>query len=260
MGGVIDFSYGGAFEYLPMHQLLKWFEAGDEGKLKYHFSNRVVLLGSVLPFIDRHHVAVDLAAWEPVNRYVPGVLLDAQVIHNLLHDGLLQVASPLHIMVLTGFTSLLWWTGRRPIPGVVSLAGFSPLCLGYSFYVLQQGKYWPMAVPVVVAASAIITRMVFEAFLVYMEKRLLRSSFGRYVSPNVLNAIVAGDIRPGPGGIRQRVCILISDIRSFTTRCEASPRKSTAGLYSLPRKRAARGCQSFHRTFVVSANRCSDHR
>jgi len=52
------------------------------------------------------------------------------------------------------------------------------------------------------------------------ERATLRHAFGGYVSPQIMNEILAGRIMPGLGGKRQRVCILFSDVRDFTTRSE----------------------------------------
>lgn len=49
---------------------------------------------------------------------------------------------------------------------------------------------------------------------------MLKRSFGSYVSPEIMRHIVSGEIKPGLGGERRKVCVLFSDVRDFTTRSE----------------------------------------
>jgi class 3 adenylate cyclase len=48
----------------------------------------------------------------------------------------------------------------------------------------------------------------------------MRRSFGGYVSPPVMRAILEGTINPSMGGVKQFACVLFSDIRGYTTRSE----------------------------------------
>ncbi|MCX8016851.1 MAG: adenylate/guanylate cyclase domain-containing protein [Rhodocyclaceae bacterium] len=52
------------------------------------------------------------------------------------------------------------------------------------------------------------------------EKRHLTDLFGRYVSPSVMQALLAHPDMPGLGGRRREVTVLFSDIRDFTTLSE----------------------------------------
>ena len=85
--GLIDFALGPPFGYTPAHEVAAWAVAGDEAKLRATFGNRVVLVGSVLPFKDRHNIPVGLAAWEDSST-APGVLIHAQALRSLLGPGL----------------------------------------------------------------------------------------------------------------------------------------------------------------------------
>jgi class 3 adenylate cyclase len=62
---------------------------------------------------------------------------------------------------------------------------------------------------------------------------MLRNAFGSYVSPQLMSEIIAGRIRPGLGGKRQRICILFSDIRDFTSRAEFMPPEDVIEMLNL---------------------------
>ena len=70
------------------------------------------------------------------------------------------------------------------------------------------------------AALALGGRNGYDMLLKLRERRRLRASFGGYVSPSVLEGILAGRIQPNLGGVNQFVCVLFSDIRGYTTRSE----------------------------------------
>jgi class 3 adenylate cyclase len=62
--------------------------------------------------------------------------------------------------------------------------------------------------------------MIFQARQAMLERRRLRSLFSGYVSPPVMASILDGKLSVHRGGELRRVCVLFSDIRSFTRRSE----------------------------------------
>jgi class 3 adenylate cyclase len=78
----------------------------------------------------------------------------------------------------------------------------------------------PAVAPALTAVLALGGRNGYDTLLKLRERRRLRASFGGYVSPSVMEEILAGRIRPELGGVNQYVCVLFSDIRGYTTRSE----------------------------------------
>ena len=70
------------------------------------------------------------------------------------------------------------------------------------------------------AALALGGRNGYDTLLKLRERRRLRASFSGYVSPPVMDEILAGRIQPHLGGVSRYVCVLFSDIRGYTTRSE----------------------------------------
>ena len=60
--GLIDFTAGPAFDFIPLQTVLEWYDAGDANRLERAFGGKAVLLGSVLKFEDRLAAPVNLAA------------------------------------------------------------------------------------------------------------------------------------------------------------------------------------------------------
>jgi len=215
--GLIDFTRGAAFSYVPLHQVVAWYEAGDIRRLRKEFEGHPVLVGSVLPFVDRHFLAVDLAGWDEHDRYSPGVLSHAQALRSILGHGLIQTIPTSLVMVLSLAATSLWWLSRRPLTAAgvlaVEITGLGALAC----WLLRVGYWLPVSSLVLSSTLAVVCRGVVELVRQALERRRLRGAFAGYVSPAVLDEILGGRLHPGLGGGRRRVCVLFSDIRGFTT-------------------------------------------
>jgi class 3 adenylate cyclase/CHASE2 domain-containing sensor protein len=218
--GMIDYSLGAAFQYVPFAQVLDWYERGDAAQLARVFHNKPVLLGVVLPFSDRMQLPVALAAWEPENRRLPGVLIHAQTLRSMLNRGAIATLPPALLLVLALLPAAFWW-GRSAWPKVAALAVFSLGLLAVSTLRLWQGQYLPPVDALGMAWLAFTGRAAFDSLRQYREKRFLKQAFGGHVSPVVMKEILAGNVQLGAGK-RQRVCVLFADIRGFTARSEKS--------------------------------------
>jgi adenylate cyclase len=219
--GMIDYRIGDTVQYVPLRQVLAPTEA-EKPKVRAALEGRPVLVGFVLPFEDRKSVPVDLAGWEPGNRSVPGVLVHAQVLRSMLNGGLLQpvAAWAIYVLCLLGAAFVLLPSGKGTTAGFVAyVAGMGAAML----YVINNGGVLDGAAPLLAGAAAISLRFVDDAIAQARERATLRNAFGGYVSPQIMSEILAGRLTPELGGKRERVCILFSDVRNFTTRSEFMP-------------------------------------
>jgi len=221
--GYINYSLGKSFTYIPLQQVNAWLNNNDISLLQEVFRSKPVIVGSVLPFIDRHISPVPIISWEPGNNKVPGVLIHAQILRSLIANDVLQKTGVLIIYLLLVISTLFYWVGHRPNFGVPLFSVFVLLLITVSTMLLWHGLILPVITASVVSLIAILSRMGLESIFAFVEKRRLTSSFGKYVSPNVLDEILAGNITPEMVGQRKRVCVMFSDIRSFTTRSESEP-------------------------------------
>lgn len=227
--GFIDYSIGGEFTYVPIQDVLRWARENDEARLAATFRDRPVLVGAILPFEDRHQVPVPLAAWEPQERYVPGVLIHAQALRSIMGTGLAQAAPQWVVLAGAALFTLLFWIRRASLGATLfALAGLALLALG-AFLVLH-GVLLPAGAMLLAGAVAVAVRFALEAVKAAREKNFLKSSFSGYVSPQVLKEILAGRLRPGQSAGRTRACVLFADIRGFTTRSESMPPEKLVGL------------------------------
>lgn len=218
--GLIDFAAGAAFDFIPLQDVLAWHAAGDTGKLRSAFSGKVILLGSVLRFEDRLAVPVNLAAWDSREASMPGVLLHAQVLRNLLNGGLILPVAGWVVLALCLLAAACWWLGDRAWTTAGSVLGAGAGVAAISTYGLTQGWYLPPAAILTTLLLAVMTRSGYEAMLKLRERRKLRRAFSGYVSPAVMDEILAGQLNPELGGVNRFVCVMFSDIRGYTARSE----------------------------------------
>lgn len=229
--GLIDYSRGGTFTYVPLQQVLDWAGAGDRVALENAFRGRPVLLGVVLPYEDRQRLPVQLASWEDAGAGVPGVLLHAQVLRGLLNDaGLIRQVPVAAVNAMSAAAALLWLLGSGAAVHAVTGGLLAAGLLLLSTLLLAQGLHLPVIAPLTVGLLALGGRAAWEAALKLRERRRLRGVFSGYVSPGVMQQIVDGKLRAELGGERRFVCVLFSDIRGYTARSEGMSPEEIVGL------------------------------
>lgn len=227
--GLIDFSVGTPFEYVPFVDVLEWFDQHNEQQLAAIFRNRPVLLGVVLPYEDRLTVPIPLLRDEPSVRTVPGVLLHAQALRSLITNGMIAPLPQQYLFFLVGCAALFWFGRNGWGKGV--LFAFFPLALwSGSFWMLWKGVHFPVSGIIGSGTFAFTSRLGLDTILQIREKRFIRAAFSSYVSPQILNEIVAGRLSRGLGGTRKKVCVLFSDIRNFTSRSEGQSPEEVIAL------------------------------
>lgn len=240
--GWIDYGLGSTFAYLPFHEALAWARAGETQRLREAFGGKVVLLGTVGVWEDRHPLPVHLAAWEAPRGAQPGVLAHAQALRSLLGPGLLrEVPRPWMGLLAAGLLAMGWIAGRRPLlgGGLVLVGSLGLLALGY--WMLGQGWIVFPAAGLIGLGGGWLARLGWDAADRLRERSRLKRVFAGYVSPQVLRDIVEGRIQAGLQGERRALCVLFSDIRGFTTLSEGLEPEAVIALLNRYFDRMANG-------------------
>jgi class 3 adenylate cyclase/CHASE2 domain-containing sensor protein len=216
--GLIDYTRGATYQYISLANVLKEHADRDSARLNELFANKIVLLGAILPFEDRHAVPVPLAAWEPESRRVPAVLILAQSLRTDIGRTTIYPVPHYLQILLGGIAGLLWLAGGRARTAL--LAGATALVLGFGagFALLAHGIYLAVMGPLLAAFLALASRFTFSAVTSMAERRLLRDAFSRYASEQVLQELMTVGFKAA--GEMRLVCALFADIRDYTTRSE----------------------------------------
>ncbi|MEO6409546.1 MAG: adenylate/guanylate cyclase domain-containing protein [Burkholderiaceae bacterium] len=227
---LIDYALGAPFDYLPMHRLLEAHRRGDSDALRILLGGRPVVVGSVLAYADRLASPLPLAAWEAPGVDPPGLLVHAQALRTLLaRRAIVQLPAAIPV-ALALLCSALWWVtplnGRTLAFTIAVVAGVLML----SSSLLYLGAYLPAFAAIRSALLATSMRKTLEATLALRERRRLRATFGGYVSPQVLDRMIDGELDPSrPDGPRT-MAFLFADLRGFTTRGQTESALDTVGM------------------------------
>ena len=228
--GMLDFALGAPYAYIPLHQVWDWARAGDQARLDNAFAGRVVLIGGVLPFTDRHRQSVNLAGWESDGGAAPGLLLHAQALRSLLGRGLIRPAPAAAGAALMACAALMWFGFARIGRGVALLAGFAALAGTIALWSLYAGVHLPLAGALMLATAAGTARAGYDAWFQRRERMRLKAAFNGYVSPNVMDLILDGKLESQVGTGRRHLCVLFADIRDFTPLSERTEPERVVAL------------------------------
>lgn len=220
--GIVDFSIGAPFTYLPTGRVIALLQDGELDTLRRQFGGKVVLVGAVFPDQDRQRLPVALAAWEP-GVAAPGLVFQAQAVRSMLHGRM--IASPPGLGAGAALVLLaLAWSLRRRLAaavaaGLLALAGATAA----SLVLLAHGIYLPLAAVVLAVAGGLAWLACAALHEHRAERARIRTIFSGYVSPAILDTILSGALRNGLPPRRRHIAFLFADIRGFTALCAANP-------------------------------------
>ena len=211
--GWIDFTRGAPFSYVPLIEVLGRYERGDTAALQELFGGQIVLLGSVLPYLDRLQLPVALSSWEFPGTPQPGVILTAQVLRNASGNGLLRSApAPARLAVVLAMASIAFLSGAWLRWWALAAALFC--CLAVATALHAQGWVLAPSPALIAATSAVVVRTALDLATARQERERMRRSLGGYLSPDLLQALIKGSV--DTSGTRRAIALLFADLRGFT--------------------------------------------
>ncbi len=226
--GRIQYALGNGFGYVPLADVIAWHEAGDTARLAAAFGGKYVLVGSVLPHDDLKRQPVPLARGSD-SLDVPGVYVHAQALATQLAGASIRPAPAVVQLLLLVLAASLWFvpTWRLRI-GVFAVLGVFAFAL--SLWLLRGGVELPLGAAARVALTATAARSALEAWRVRRDRARLTALFGGYVSPAVLQAILAGRLEDDARRGRRGLCFLFADIRGFVALSATVPPEDVLAL------------------------------
>ena len=171
----------------------------------------------------------------PMSGSYPGVEVNATMLDNLLSSDYERPvpdwAKLAIIVVLSALAALAVTRVAGAIGNAIVYLVFVPVApvLGFAAYGLG---FW---MPIVAAEVAVLASLVGSSLLNYAtegrQKRYIKSAFTQYLSPAVIEQLIAHPDKLELGGERRDLTIFFSDIQGFTGISEAlSPEELTALL------------------------------
>jgi adenylate cyclase len=165
---------------------------------------------------------------------MPGIQLHATMADSVLANRFIEpapegsrIAATLAAAIGVGLMSAV-------LPFVVAALGTAIAAAGWTSFavvMLRGGTWLNMAQPLAAMALALFAGTAYRYFVEDYQKRIVKRLFGRYVSKDVYEQLIAHPDRAELGGKRREMSVLFSDIRGFTTVTESgNPEELVAQL------------------------------
>jgi len=191
-----------------------------------------------LVLVGTSAVALNDIKTTPVSPAMPGVEIHAQVLEAALTKSLL--AQPPYgpllefgAALILGILVISFAPKFGPVTLVVVGALFATLLIGTSWYFYTQHRLLIDFTYPLMSTTAIYLTLIFFSFVrEQAQRRQIRSAFGQYLSPALVEQLAQSPEKLKLGGEEREMTIMFSDVRGFTTISE-SYKSDPQGLTAL---------------------------
>ena len=235
---------------IPTYSLADLYACAAGGNSRFfqdHFAGRVVLIGAVLDVEDReltsarlitgpeHPASGERCVFPPmtglfrqdlVRNTVPGVYVLATGISNLLTGDslrLLGVMPSAAIVLLLALAAAAVVQFLAPSRAAAALCVATLIWIGIAVATFHHGLVVPLFTPPIAAGLSLAILLGYRFAVSDRDRRLLRSSFGLYLAPALVDRMAATERLPELGGEMRVVTVLFSDIARFSQLAESLP-------------------------------------
>ncbi|HET9716233.1 MAG TPA: adenylate/guanylate cyclase domain-containing protein [Pseudolabrys sp.] len=180
------------------------------------FAQRLVLIGtSAIGLLD--------SKTTPVDPVMPGVEVHAQVLENILSGSVLTAPNYAIGVELTAALLLgiaIVWLAPTLSPLVLLIAGAAIVAatVGASWYFyVERRLLFDSTYPLLSSALVYLTLVFSNYISEQAQRRRIRSAFGQYLSPALVEQLANSPDKLVLGGEEREMSILFSDVRGFTS-------------------------------------------
>lgn len=180
------------------------------------FRDKIVLVGAFAPIL--HDVfPTPFSANQPT----AGVEIQANFVETLAAGDPIRPLTPwAHWTLFVTLCLMVIWISARfkPFSALGVVFGIISVFALASYYFFWANQLWIPAVPSLFGIVLVYGGINVDNYIHERTERIrLRSTFGKYVSPDVMEEILKDRTGLGLGGNRRHITVLFSDIRGFTS-------------------------------------------
>src|SRR6267154_1083955 len=181
------------------------------------------MIAGKLVLIGTSAVGLNDIKTTPVSRAMPGVEVHAQVLESALSGVVIsQPAFGIGIEFGTALLFGLLVIAFAPLFGPVTLVAlggvFATGLVGTSWFFYTQHRLLIDFTYPLMSTTAIYLTLIFSSFVrEQAQRRQIRSAFGQYLSPALVEQLAQAPERLVLGGVEREMTVMFSDMRGFTT-------------------------------------------
>ncbi|WJR77824.1 adenylate/guanylate cyclase domain-containing protein [Bradyrhizobium sp. NP1] len=159
----------------------------------------------------------------PVSPAMPGVEVHAQVLESVLtREGLVQpyYASTVEFFaaLVIGLLVIIFTPNLGPVRLVLVGGIFASVLVGTSWYFYVHDRLLIDFTYPLMSTTAVYLTLIFSSFVrEQAQRRQIRSAFGQYLSPALVEQLAQSPEKLVLGGEEREMTIMFSDVRGFTT-------------------------------------------
>jgi adenylate cyclase len=181
------------------------------------------MIAGKLVLIGTSAVGLNDIKTTPVSQNMPGVEIHAQILESALTGDV--ISQPIYGIAVEFATALLFGLlviAIAPLFGPVTLvalgAAFAAALLGTSVYFYTQHRLLIDFTYPLMSTTAIYLTLIFSSFVrEQAQRRQIRSAFGQYLSPALVEQLAQSPEKLVLGGEEREMTIMFSDMRGFTS-------------------------------------------
>jgi adenylate cyclase len=181
------------------------------------------MIAGKLVLIGTSAVGLNDIKTTPVSRAMPGVEIHAQVLESALTGAVISqpifgIAVEFTTALLFGLLVIAFAPQFGPITLVVLGAAFASMLVGLSVYFYAHDRLLIDFTYPLMSTTAIYLTLIFTSFVrEQAQRRQIRSAFGQYLSPALVEQLAQSPEKLVLGGEEREMTIMFSDMRGFTS-------------------------------------------
>jgi adenylate cyclase len=206
------------------------------------FANKIVIFGTLLDSDDRKLTSKRFAtgldgsraprcALPPVTptaaqfkrSSIAGVYIHATAVHNLMaRDAVVELGQFTATIIAIAFAALASISARMLAPGGAAGAyvGMVVAWTGFATLAFSRSLVLPLSEPFLAGLASMAAIVAYRLVVTDKGERLLRRSFALYLSPQVIDKMLASNKLPVLGGETREVTVFFSDLAGFSSVAE----------------------------------------
>ena len=181
------------------------------------------MIAGKLVLIGTSAVGLNDIKTTPVSRAMPGVEIHAQVLESALTGAVISqpifgIAVEFATALLFGLLVIAFAPQFGPTTLVVLGAAFASMLVGLSVYFYAHDRLLIDFTYPLMSTTAIYLTLIFTSFVrEQAQRRQIRSAFGQYLSPALVEQLAQSPEKLVLGGEEREMTIMFSDMRGFTS-------------------------------------------